>query len=484
MAAMTHVYRRSTGVYEYRRLIPPRLRPILGGKTWRIESLETKDAAEAKRKAATVELRVIGEFEAAEIALLDTTAATWFETEFPRIKREYTRDMERDHFNADNFDPRREVCYGLMIDPLVDEADLEERVAGFVKQRGLPFDRGTKEFDRLIEAAQQHYAEYYAMPSPPQRPAPTPALHVTMNVQPLTMGALVDGWAREAQPTEKTVYSWKRIMAKLTRHLGHDDVTQIIDADIVSWKEALLAGGLSVKTAANHLTIAKTLFNWGQQNKKISTNPARGITLKVRKKSAVRGFTDEEASRILTAARAEKEAHRRWVPWLACFTGARLEELCGAAAADVRTIRGIPCLHVRLENRDARAGLKRHDLSERIIPLHSALIAEGFLDYVATLAEKGPLFPNITPDRFGRRGGNGSKTLGRWVRDKVGITDPNKAPNHSWRHRFKTLCRATGMRQDLEDYLTSHSEGTSGSRYGEYEVEALGAAIEKIRSPV
>ena len=74
MAAMTHVYLRSTGVYEYRRLIPAKLRPAFGRKRWRIESLGTKDKAEAKRKGSAVDVRVIAEFEAAETALMEGTA--------------------------------------------------------------------------------------------------------------------------------------------------------------------------------------------------------------------------------------------------------------------------------------------------------------------------------------------------------------------------------------------------------------------------
>ena len=479
MAAMTHVYRRSTGVYEYRRQIPPRLRPAFGGKMWRIESLETKDHTEAKRKGTLVDVRVIQEFEAAEIAILDGTAAAWFESEFPKIKREYTRELEHHHFNADHYDPRREVCYGLMIEPIVNDDDLKDRVGEFVKRQGLALERGTPEFDRLVDAARQFYGEHY--PAPSTTPAPAPAGQ--LGRPSMTMSALIDGWAREREPTEKTNYSWRQIMEKLTRHVGYDDVTRLTGVELVSWKDDLLLGGLSVTTVKNHLTIAATLFSWAEGNKKIATNPVRGISIKVKRKSKRRGFTDDEAKRILLAARDENEAHKRWVPWLVCFTGTRLEEVCGAAACDVRLVGNVHCLHVRLENREARAGLKLDERSERIIPLHSALVAEGFLEYVKTLPKDGPLFPKIKPDRFGRRGGNGSKTIGRWVREKVGITDPRKAPNHSWRHRFKTLCRDTGMRQDLEEYLTSHGEGTSAQRYGEYNVEALADAIEMIKSP-
>ncbi len=368
---------------------------------------------------------------------------------------------------------------------ITDDRALTDALTKFLIRRNIPFREGGTTFGHFKGEA------CLWMRDPPDPPPstvvpekPVVALKTNGGLLPITMMNIIDGWARDNEPTEKTVYSWRRIMAKLTAHVGHDDVTQIGDTDIVSWKEALLASSLSRKTVSNHLTIATTLFNWAERNKKVATNPAPGISIKIKKKSGIRGFSHDEAKRILVASRSEKEAHKRWVPWLVCFTGGRLEEICGAAASDVRTIRGEHCLHIRLDNRDERAGLKKDEHSERIIPLHRAIIGEGFLDYVKTLPKNAPLFPGITPDRFGRRGGNGSKTIGRWVREKVGITDDRIAPNHSWRHRFKTLCRDTGMREDLEEYLTSHAEGTSGRRYGEYEVEALANAVALIKSPV
>jgi integrase len=115
--------------------------------------------------------------------------------------------------------------------------------------------------------------------------------------------------------------------------------------------------------------------------------------------------------------------------------------------------------------------------SVRKVPLHPALIAEGFLDYVRSLTSNGPLFPDLTPDRFGRRGGNGTKLIGRWVRS-LGITDKRKAPNHSWRHRFKDACRAAGIAKDVHDALTGHAAADEGSSYG------LGFAVRKLHKEV
>ena len=91
----------------------------------------------------------------------------------------------------------------------------------------------------------------------------------------------------------------------------------------------------------------------------------------------------------------------------------------------------------------------------------------------------GPLFPDLPPDKFGKRGGNGTKILGRWVRG-LGLTDPRLAPNHSWRHRFKTLARNHGLAGDLTDAITGHAHRSVGDGYGEYEIGAMARELEKI----
>src|SRR6516164_6932192 len=123
-------------------------------------------------------------------------------------------------------------------------------------------------------------------------------------------------------------------------------------------------------------------------------------------------------------------------------------------------IEGIPCLHIRLDYRPRQASLKNEN-SARTVPLHPAIVAEGFLGYVKTLGSNGPLFPNLVPDRFGKRAGTGTKRSGRWIRGRtVGITDTRIAPSHSWRHRFETKVRDLNIREDISNRLT----GRRGSK--------------------
>ncbi len=127
---------------------------------------------------------------------------------------------------------------------------------------------------------------------------------------------------------------------------------------------------------------------------------------------------------------------------------------------------------------DPEAGPLKTQNSERIVPLHPALIESGFLDFVKRV-KSGPLFPELPPDVFGSRGGNGTKVLGRWVRS-LGLKDPRLSPNHSWRQRLKTLARRYGLALDIVDAITGHRRKTVADGYGEFPVDALFRELKKI----
>jgi hypothetical protein len=51
------------------------------------------------------------------------------------------------------------------------------------------------------------------------------------------------------------------------------------------------------------------------------------------------------------------------------------------------------------------------------------------------------------------------------------------APNHSWRHRLKTLGRSYGLAVDVLDAMTGHARKTEGDKYG---VDAMMRELSKI----
>jgi integrase len=62
--------------------------------------------------------------------------------------------------------------------------------------------------------------------------------------------------------------------------------------------------------------------------------------------------------------------------------------------------------------------------------------------------------------------------LAEWVRG-LGISDPNAAPNHGWRHRFKTMSRRAKMDRFIVHAIQGHAIETEGDDYGEVEVEVM-----------
>ena len=207
------------------------------------------------------------------------------------------------------------------------------------------------------------------------------------------------------------------------------------------WKEDRLAAGRSTKTVANDIGELRPIWGWGRRNRKLTfaENPSQARHRGLSGSPALRADpTRKEARQVLTAARAETDTSLRWLPWVLCFTGARLGEVTQAVREDIQRDGGGPWfLHIHNEG-DGRTLKTVH--SERMAPLHPALIAEGFLRYVEGLAVGAPLFGDLIPDKFGTLKGTATKKHGRSVRRAVGITDKIKRP----RARMASPLRGSG----------------------------------------
>jgi integrase len=307
------------------------------------------------------------------------------------------------------------------------------------------------------------------------------------------------------KPVPKTVYSWKGIVRKLVSHLANNpkltvaqamtwNAAAITQGDLINWKDSLVTK-IGPTTVRNHLTIFRTLYNYAADNKllpKAVAETVKGVKHKAKKRPGTRrlGYTDDEARAILTAARAELDPVLRFSPWLAAALGTRIDEICGAMVPDVEIEHDAFWFNIRLDYREVdpdQVAEIKSDNAERKLPIPPAVWRdEGFADYIAGLPENGPLFPHLKPDRFGRRGGNGSKRVQRWVRNKVGIKDKRKAPSHSWRHRFRSILRnpTYGIGEDVADYMAGHGgEGSVGRDYGEYR-DAMVVAISRLPPPL
>jgi integrase len=158
-----------------------------------------------------------------------------------------------------------------------------------------------------------------------------------MITPPALVTDLLDGYALERSPSAATVKRWRPVFESLVRHVGHADVGRMGVEHINRWKEALLGEGVSARTIRDvYLAAAKVVFAWGLENRRLASNPAQDVRVRVPRGQRLRGssFTKEEAERILGASLAQQPARltaeharaRRWIPWVCAYSGARVGE--------------------------------------------------------------------------------------------------------------------------------------------------------------
>ena len=122
--------------------------------------------------------------------------------------------------------------------------------------------------------------------------------------------------------------------------------------------------------------------------------------------------------------------------------------------------------------------------SERIVPLHPAIIEAGFLEWVAGKGP-GPLFyPKGKglgdPDAI-HPSNNATKRVGEWTKAK-GFGNARTAPLHGLRHWFKTAMHRAGVADSTANAIQGHSDGTEASTYRHVDIATMAAAVARLPS--
>jgi hypothetical protein len=59
----------------------------------------------------------------------------------------------------------------------------------------------------------------------------------------LTLSELFERWKSEVKPAISTMLTWKGVLNNFTTYICHENVKQITDADVITWKDYLSQGG-------------------------------------------------------------------------------------------------------------------------------------------------------------------------------------------------------------------------------------------------
>lgn len=227
---------------------------------------------------------------------------------------------------------------------------------------------------------------------------------------------------------------------------------------------------ITAVTINNRLRKLTAFFNWCKSNGYLEQNPLTGMKVMAgAAKDARLSFDQSDLLVLLNLHTLRQEARKHpwrfWLPLLARFTGARLEELCQLHTADFVELQGITC--IRIDDRHDGQKLKNQS-SRRTLPIHPALITIGLLEYVESIRASGVTraFPDLEPT-LGKYGHAPSKWFSRY-KAKMGVSDPRKT-FHSFRHTFVDDLREAGVQDSLIKRMTGHEDsavtfGIYGSR--------------------
>lgn len=255
---------------------------------------------------------------------------------------------------------------------------------------------------------------------------------------------------------------------------------------------------LSAVTAnGKYLDPLRGIFDWAKKTGRVQANPFTGITVSTSKSGGGgeerRDFRVDELQALFSAPLFTGSAAREgaglyqpgservddwryWLPLMALYSGARLNELCGLRLDDFEEEDGVPFFHVRAS--DERS--LKTSASKRVVPVHRTLIDLGLLATVDQLRRAGEnrLFPNLTPGPRGHLSHKPSKFFGRLIDKTLGEDCP--VVFHSFRHTFITGLRKARVARELRTALVGHEDGSVHEAYGSVPMEQLNDALQSV----
>jgi integrase len=234
-------------------------------------------------------------------------------------------------------------------------------------------------------------------------------------------------------------------------------------------------GGLKVgsnRTRNAYASTLRSVFECARRRGRfVGDNPFDGMKAKVAGTS-YQPFTAAELQTLFDALPRETKPAKHtpdtalpWVALIALYTGMRLEEISQLTTADVReeSANGATVWCVDVHN--GGENKLKNDSSARLIPIHSALVHAGLLDYVEAL-RAGPLFPGLT--RRESKGGKVGARVGELFRKRLVALGLKREGLcfHSLRHNVSNSLDVAGVPQSDAARILGHR--VSGMSYGVY----------------
>lgn len=252
-----------------------------------------------------------------------------------------------------------------------------------------------------------------------------------------------------ANRTPKTIQSYQTVYNGLKELLGEDKQIGTLSRDECrlvletirfvpanakkkfpkkSWKQiSEIAKKRGMKPMAP-LTINKyinrlsAMLNWAIDEELMDKNPAVGLKVAdpVDMKDKRLPFSNHQLRKIFSELESRPERKSEyWVPYIALYSGMRLNEICQMNVEDIQQHEGVWCFNITTESKLGPADKHlKTKASERLIPIHPKLMDLGFMRYLKEFESRAnsKLFPDIPDGTTGYKSDVFSKTFSRFLK--------------------------------------------------------------------
>lgn len=286
---------------------------------------------------------------------------------------------------------------------------------------------------------------------------------------------------RPSKITKAQVRDWKDLLADYPVKATETNVFKgMWPAEIVAANKALETPKptLTRQTVRRYLGSLSGFCRWLVKNDYLSSNPVTDMMPKKAGPTTRRdSFKDDALKTLFTSplfATAKGDEwrdldkpgnvavrdHRFWIPWTMLYSGARPAEVAQLHVEDVRREHGVWIMDI---NDDGDSDKRTKTVgSRRVVPIHSALIALGFLDHVdrQRAAGEAQVFPEIEIPKEGQIAAQFSREFNRYL-TKVGVKNGRDIVTYSLRHTFIDRARLADIMDDEIAIIVGHETGAS-----------------------
>ncbi len=270
---------------------------------------------------------------------------------------------------------------------------------------------------------------------------------------------------KNAKPMPPGTYKkYSRIAKEFADFRDSDEASTTNVDEVENWMTDLQRQGANTNnTIGQKADTIATIIEWGRKAHRTKFFPDRHPLSGMRKPdfqaiaSHKKVMTEAEVETVLRKARTESDPMFRWLPFVGAYTGARVSELGNLRKENIFEHNG----HWFIElDTEGGKSLKTQS-GRRRVPIHPALVEEGFLEFVKA-APPGRLFRGKTKADIQIQ-----PRMSEWLRKLIPYSlRPHLKPNHSWRHRWEDIARRDGLDLEARSYIAGRVFQGSHSLYG------------------